>query len=247
MSKKYYDNLAKIVFVWGVLSSFVWGNFYIGVEGGYLRSKSVYIYEDKSNATTGSEKNYTQNVIGNGGIINLTLGTEHFFANNYVGLRWGIFGGYGFTQSRGYISELGSVDVNLNTLSAGANFDILVNFYVQEHLMTGLFVGAEYDFTLLRPNRVVEIGERSINGKPEKDMMVGNKTHSNNAVIRAGLSTLVAKHHRIELFAKIPIWTQKHIQHFTMPSSLQNGTKDDRKYTFKYEYLQALLSYRYVF
>lgn len=250
MSKRQYDNLAKMIFVWGVLSSFVWGNFYIGVEGGYLRNKSIYIYEDKSgDTTTGKDPDWSKSVIGNGGVVNLTLGTEHFFANNYVGVRWGIFGGYGFTQSKGYISDLGSVDVNLSTLSVGANLDILINFYVQEHLTTGLFVGAEYDFTLLHPNRVVEIGERSINGTPKKDMMVGNKTHSNNAVIRVGFSTLIAKHHRIELFAKIPVWTQKHSEHFILSDQKQiiNNQKDNRKYTFKYEYLQALLSYKYVF
>lgn len=249
MSKRHYGNLAKIIFVWGVLSSFVWGNFYIGVEGGYLRSKSIYIYEDKSGkTTTGKEPDWSKSVIGNGGVVNLTLGTEHFFANDYVGVRWGIFGGYGFTQSKGYISDLGNVNVNLSTLSAGANFDILVNFYVQEHLTSGLFVGAEYDFTLLRPDRVIEIGERSTNGKPEKDMMVGNNTHNSDAVVRAGFSTLIAKHHRIELFAKIPFWTQKHCEHFVLiDQAISNGEKDDRKYTFKYEYIQALLSYKYVF
>lgn len=250
MSKKYYDNLAKIVFVWGVLSSFVWGNFYIGVEGGYLRSKSIYIFEDKSGkVTTDQQPSWSKNIIGNGGVVNLTLGTEHFFANGYVGLRWGIFGGYGLTQSKGHIGDLGNVDVNLSTLSAGANLDILVNFYVQEHLTTGLFIGAEYDFTLLRPDRVVEIGEKKASTAPKEDMMVGNKTHSSNAVVRVGLSTLIARHHRIELFTKIPVWTQKHSEHFILPDqyALPNKQKDDRKYTFKYEYLQALLSYKYVF
>lgn len=250
MSKRHYGNLAKIIFVWGVLSSFVWGNFYIGVEGGYLRSKSIYIFEDKSGKTTTDQQpSWSKSVVGNGGVVNLTLGTEHFFANNYVGVRWGIFGGYGFTQSRGHISELGSVDVNLSILSAGANFDILVNFYVQEHLTSGLFIGAEYDFTLLRPDCVVEIGERKAQTYPKEDMMVGNKTHSSNAVVRVGLSTLIAKHHRIELLAKIPVWTQKYSEHFILPDNqhVLNGQRDNRKYTFKYEYLQALLSYKYVF
>lgn len=235
-------------FIWGCLSTnLLWGSFYIGVEGGYLRNYSVYSYEDHSNATTGSEQGYTKYVIGNGGIINLIFGTEHFFAKDYLGVRWGIFGGYGYTQSRGNSKELGNVDVNLSTLSAGANVDILVNFYVQEHLMAGFFVGAEYDFTLLHPNRAVEIGERKAQTYPKEDMLVGNKTHSNQIGARVGFSTLIAKHHRVELLAKVPLWTQSHSQYFVMPSTLNNGTKDDRKYTFKYRSIQALLGYKYVF
>lgn len=243
-------NLARIIFLSAFLSSFVWGSFYLGIEGGYLRSKSIYIFEDNSGkTTTGKEANWSKDVIGNGGIFNLTLGSEHFFASEYVGLRWGIFGGYGYTQSRGNIKNLGNVDVNLSTLSLGANFDVLVNFYASENLMSGVFVGTEYDFTLLCPNRVVEIGERKTSTAPKEDMMVGNKTQNNNAVIRVGVSTKIAKHHRLEFLTKIPIWTQKHSQHFVLPDqyALQNKQKDDRKYTFKYEYLQALLSYKYVF
>lgn len=236
-------------FVWGIVFvNSLWANFYLGVEGGYLRNGSIYIYEDNSGkTTTGREPNWRKNVVGNGGIINLVLGTEHFFAQDYVGVRWGISGGYGYTQSRGKVDKLGNVDVNLSTFMAGVNADILINFYATQNLMTGFFVGAEYGFTLLSPNKKVELGERKTSTAPKEDMLVGNQTYSNEAILRVGLSTRMQRHHRIELFAKLPLWTQKHSQHFVMDSNLNNGTKDDRKYTFKYEYLQVLLSYKYVF
>lgn len=249
VSKKYDCKLVKIVLFLGFLSNFAWGNFYIGIEGGYLGNKSIYIYEDKSgNTTTGKNPDWSKSILGSGGIINLILGTEHFFANDYVGVRWGIFGGYGYTQSRGNISQLGNVDVNLSTLSVGVDFDILINFYARKDLMTGLFIGAEYDFTLLYPNRIIEIGERKAPIAPKEDMMVGNKTQSNNAVIRVGLSTKITKHHRLELLTKFPIWTQKHSEHFVLTDqTIKPGEKDDRKYTFKYEFIQALVGYKYVF
>lgn len=235
-------------FIGGILSTnLLWGSFYLGFEGGYLRNRSVYIYEDNSNATTGKNPNYTQHIIGNGGIINLVFGTEHFFAKNYVGIRWGIFGGYGYSQEKGNVGEYRDININLNILSLGANFDTIFNFYAKNDFMTGMFIGAEYDFTLLRPSSAIQIGERATNPVPKEDMLVGNKTYSNNVAIRVGLSTLVAKHHRIELIAKIPVWVQEHSEHFVNLSNLNNGTKDDRKYTFKYEYIQALVGYKYVF
>lgn len=246
-----YSNLKRFLYVLclGLFLSnkLAWGSLYVGVEFGYLKSYSVYAYEDHSNATTGKETDYTKYIVGNGGIFNLIVGTEHFFAKDYIGLRWGIFGGYGFTQSRGYIQQLGDVNVGLSVLSAGINFDVLFNFYTSECFMSGVFLGAEYDFELLLPNKTIEIGERKTSTVPKHDMLVSNKTYSNNIAVRVGLSNLFFKHHRIEFLAKVPLFSQEHSQHFIAPSNLNNGTKDDRKYTFKYKYIQAIMGYKYVF
>lgn len=235
----------SIVFVLSLFfANLAWGRFYIGVESGYMRDYSTYVYEDNSgNITTGREENWDKELVGNGVVTSLILGTEHFFWKNYYGIRWGVLGGYGLTQSKD--SQWG--DITLSTLSLGVNFDSIFNFYVAEKLTAGLFVGAEYDFTLLKPNKEISIGERAANTLPKEDMLVSNKTHINNLSIRVGASALFYNHHRVEFLTKIPVYLEKHSQHFVMEGQQWNGAKDDRKYTFKYKYIQVLLAYKYVF
>lgn len=235
----------KIIFSSLILTiNLAWGRFYIGVEGGYMRDNSIYIYEDNSgNTTTGKEENWRKNLIGNGIFTSLILGTELFFGENYFGLRWGVLGGYGVTQSKD--SDWGNI--TLSTLTLGVNADVFANFYAKEDFMSGIFIGAEYDLTLLRPNKEISIGERATSTLPKEDMLVSNRTYSNNVALRVGFSTLVKSHHRLELLTKIPIYLEKHSQHFVMEGQQWNNAKDDRKYTFKYQYLQFLFGYKYVF
>lgn len=170
-------------------SSLLWGRFYVGVEGGYMRDRSVYEYEEKG--TTKSE--WEKKVLGNGLVGNITLGTEHFFGRNYYGVRWGIFGGYGASKSKD--SEFG--ESKLTTFWAGANFDMFFNFYAKEEFMTGMFMGVEYDYIIQKPSKEAPFG-------------VSNKTQSNNLALRVGLSTLFGNHHRLELLAKVPVYVQDH-------------------------------------
>ena len=208
-----------------------------------MRDRSIYIYEDNSGkTTTGREENWEKELIGNGVAISFILGTEHFFGKNRYGIRWGILGSYGITQSKN--SHWGNV--TLSTLGLGVNSDFIFNFYIKDELTSGVFAGIEYDFTLLKPNREISIGERATSTLPKKDMLVSNKTHINNLSVRFGFSTLLKNHHRLEILAKIPFYLQQHSQHFVMAQDW-NKEKDDRKYTFKYQYFQILLGYKYVF
>lgn len=234
--------ISKILFCGIVLcTNLLWGRFYVGVEGGYLRDKNVYDYIDKSKIDP--QANWTKNFIGNGGIANIILGTEHFYGSQYFGLRWGIFGGYGFSQSKDNFEEWGKV--NLNVFSAGTNFDLFFNFYVDEKTMSGVFLGFEYDFLLLKPSKEVKLGEEATPPVLLKDVYVSNKTFANDIVARVGFSTLISKHHRFEIMAKIPFIIQENSKSVVL--EWNNITADDRTYTYAYEYIQALIGYKYVF
>lgn len=222
-------------------SSLLWGRFYMGIEGGYLRDSNVYEYTDKSGIDP--EPNWIKEFIGNGAIANLILGTEHFYGSQYFGLRWGVFAGYGFTQSKNAHQEWGKV--NLNIISAGTNFDMFFNFYVSDKAMSGIFVGLEYDFLLLQPSKEVKAGEKATPPTLLQDIYVSNKTFANDISARLGFSTLVSKHHRFEIMAKVPFIIQTNSKQVVL--EWNNIIADDRTYTYAYEFIQALVSYKYVF
>lgn len=156
---------------------------------------------------------------GNGGFGSFIFGTEHLFGKNYYGVRWGLSVGYGQTLHSN--SDFG--DFSYRSLWAGASFDMIFNFYAKNDFMTGMFMGVEYDFMMLEPSKKI-------------DFPVDSKTNTHNIAVRVGLSTLFANHHRLELMAKIPVWMQE-----------KDKKIAPNEYELKYEYIQGLLAYKYVF
>lgn len=221
--------------------------FYLGIEGGYNGSVSEFSYEDKVTSTSFSKKLKEQGVVGN-----LVLGTEHFFGSQHFGLRWGIFGGYGSAWG-----DFEGTKTRLDTISFGGSFDLFGNFVAKENLMSGIFVGIEYDYTLLNPKDEIVLGKNySIkNGMctPEWSQnakySVSNKTASNSLAVRVGLSTRVAKHHRFEVMAKIPVMLSENTSHYDYTYTFNGQLKDkvDDTFKFTYKYIQGLVSYKYVF
>lgn len=175
------------------------------------------IFESETKATPKVETE--KKLKGNGGFGSLIFGTEHFFGRNYYGIRWGLSAGYGQTKSSD--SQWG--DITYRSLWAGASFDMVYNFYATETFMTGLFTGVEYDFVLLEP-------------KEKIDFAINTKINTHNLAVRVGLSTLLGNHHRLELMAKIPVWMKE-----------RSKTIATSEYEFKYEYIQGLLAYKFVF
>lgn len=77
------------------------------------------------------------------------------FFNNYLGIRWGLFGGYGKTWGKNETYG----DISTSTLSVGINTDAIVNFVAKENLTAGFIIGVEYSYNTVKPSRVVEYGE----------------------------------------------------------------------------------------
>lgn len=213
--------------------------FYLGIEGGYNGSVSEFSYEDKVTSSSLSQKLKEQGVVGN-----LVLGTEHFFGSQYFGLRWGLFGGYGSAWGKLYGEK-----TRLDTISFGGSFDLFGNFVAKENFMTGIFAGVEYAYTLLRPKDEFVLGKTyttSIgNWSQSADYYVSNKTAVNTVAVRVGLSTRVAKHHRFEVMAKIPMMLSENTSSYQFTSN--NVKKIDDTFKFTYKYIQGLVSYKYVF
>lgn len=77
------------------------------------------------------------------------------------------------------------------------------------------------------------------------DYYVSNKTYVNSVGVRVGLSTRVAKHHRFEVMAKMPVLF---LQNTASYQFTNNGVKTiDDVFKLTYKYIQGLVSYKYVF
>ena len=212
----------------------LFGRLYLGIEGGWTGFNTKIEEYQRENGKPIIDRFTAEKL--QGGFGNLTIGTEHFFANNYFGLRWGLWGGYGVAQGK-------VTKYNLNYI--GANFDLMVNFVANESVSFGTFSGVEYAFTVLRPDKVVRVGQ-TIDGT---DFYASNQTVAHHPNLRAGLSLLLAQNHRLELMAKFPIKAVNQVSsnQSTWIVNGQPAQNDFVKYAFRYDFLQVFASYKYVF
>lgn len=166
-----------------MFASLLQARFYFGVEGGYSAQGSPMI----QNKGKGIEFHITptktlSEILKNGAHgynAGIVLGSESFFGN-YFGLRWGLGVGYVSTQLKDNEKKL-----KLQALSASTNLDMMVNIISTHNFDFGFFGGVEADYQYF------------INTSSPKIHAVG-------FLGRGGLSTLLANHHRVELYAKIP-------------------------------------------
>lgn len=202
-------------------ASIMEAGFYVGIEGGYtgaaydsknhdLKVNSSYFVMPggstlkntfKSTTYTNGSETYD---VGpwKGFNVGLTFGSEHFFANNYLGVRWGASAGFTeiiqevektngiqntFTQYRGYID-------------AGLSFDLMVNLVSNDKFSFGIFGGVEGDYHYLVFNDVENAGQSTT-----KSHLSGSNRHSLDVAGRVGLSTLIGGHHRFDITAKLPV------------------------------------------
>lgn len=197
--------------------------FYIGIEGGYTggakdtkkhnaQLNNVYFLIPGS-STLGDmfkDKTYTSNEATyetepwKGFNVALNLGSEHFFVSNYLGVRWGA--SVGFTEIMRDSTEksaTGSVSYTdtLGYIDAGLSFDVMINFIARPDFSFGIFGGVEGDCHYM----VVDDQENSITNKIESFLSKVTSRHAMDVSGRVGVSTLMGKHHRIDLTAKLPI------------------------------------------
>lgn len=194
--------------------------FYIGVEGGYtgaafdskdhdLKVNSSYFVTPGSSTLENTFKDKTYYYNGEskevepwmGYNIALTLGSEHFFASNYLGFRWGASVGFTeimqettqrtATSSTPYTNTLGTID-------AGLSLDLMINLVNSGNFSFGVFGGVEGDYHYL------VIADTEVNGSVKSSLSGANR-HSMDFAGRVGLSTLLGKHHRFDITAKLPI------------------------------------------
>ncbi|PAF53122.1 hypothetical protein BKH42_07785 [Helicobacter sp. 13S00482-2] len=134
---------------------------------------------------------FTENAYrGNGYLFNFNLGTEHHFdRNNYVGFRWFLGLGYGRTTLINQIYT--PIQYPSNIIEAKLGLDLLLDVIkFDTHSTLGFFGGVE----------------GGVEGTISDDTSNTFPTGNIYILSRAGLSILLAEHHRIEFVAKIPVY-----------------------------------------
>lgn len=217
-----------------LLSNILFARFYIGTETGYTKG-TMYLYKSESGANI---PNVDETIIENqnGITSNIILGTEHFFLKDYLGIRWGVYAGYGFLKGK---------LANVNSLSFGGSVDGIANVFASENFSIGVLVGGEFANILHLPIQEIKIG-RVIDGR---EYSASNKAFLNRMIIRMGLSTSFKKHHRIEFIFKYPPAAPDEVSQY-FDGGIENGKyqiKSNYKYSYLYEYWEAFLSYKYIF
>lgn len=201
--------------------------FYIGVEGGYTggaRDTKSSNYDTQTNSSyflipsSGTLSNVfkdTTTYYNNGKKeeskpwegynLAINFGSEHFFASNYLGVRWGASVGYtAISQDCKLYDAKNSTDYtdHRDYLDAGLSLDLMVNLVNSSNFSFGIFGGVEgaYHY-LISYDRETSTGIFSTT-------LTSLVTPSRNSLDfsgRVGVSTLLAKHHRIDVTAKLPI------------------------------------------
>lgn len=179
--------ILSVVLASCALASMAQARFYIGIEGGYS-TQSAYDSKTSGKNTFGVTYAGT-GVIGNalnsgysGYSVGGVLGTEDFFGK-YFGTRWGLGAGYTSVSK----TENGSTHT-FNSVDAGLSVDLLLNFYNNGSFSFGIFGGASADYHYVLSGRWSGLNE-----------------HLMDFSGRVGVTTMMAKHHRIEFMAKLPI------------------------------------------
>lgn len=251
--------MKKIWILLMITSHSLFAGFYMGIEGGYSRSYGVFdIYQD--NLTPLDLKK--QEIRENGIMGNVVLGTEHFFFNNYLGIRWGLFGGYGKTWGKN--ETYGKMSTSI--FMAGINADTIINFVAKEKITAGIFLGIECNYADFKPEQKIEYGSHFSTSFPvyapnqllpiavwreEYDCFVNNDISYWIPFLRFGVTFLLNKHHRFEFFAKIPLIVDKQEDdydfHYRNPLWTPVEQKYDTEISYIHSAIQAFISYKIVF
>ena len=202
------------------LLSVAQARFYIGIDGAYSLQGLPTIQEkgkgiEFHTISPSGLKNLIKD--GTGGYsVGVVLGSESFWGK-YFGMRWGIGAGYASVK----IEEKNggkTTKTPIDTLTSELSVDMMINFVNTGSFSFGVFggAGAEYQYVLN-------------NGNPSK--------HALDFVGRAGVSTLLGNHHRVEVFAKLPF--------ASMSSKFSSGDKNAFLYGMSKASFGA--SYKFVF
>lgn len=172
--------LLTLVFVALSFASVASAKFYLGVEAGYLGQTGAFPNTSGFHTvSTGQIDDIVANSGKGFGIAGL-LGQEAKFG--VFGLRWGLGLGYGTVDF-----DDGCSNCNLETFTSELSFDMILNLVNKGSFSFGIFggIGAEYQLVL-----------NTVQGH--------DAVHTLGFDGRVGLTTLLARHHRIEVYTKLP-------------------------------------------
>lgn len=177
--------LLALVFATLSLASVASAKFYVGVETGYLGQTLTNPYPAKSGFSTISAGTIGDIIKGNtayhgkGFAVAGILGQEANFG--IIGLRWGL--GLGYST----VDFDDGINYNQEVFSTELSFDMLLNFVNKGNFSFGIFggIGTQYQLSLNSYKGLDNVHTLGFDG-------------------RVGLTTLLARHHRLELYAKLP-------------------------------------------
>lgn len=225
--------------------------FYIGIEGGYtggaydskdhnIQTGSSYFLIPGGNTLKNTFKDKTY--YGSNGFaeevepwkgfnVALNLGSEHFFAHNYFGVRWGA--SLGFTEIMQDVTQreaTGSLTYtdSLGYIDTGLSFDVMINFVSRSNFSFGIFGGIEGDYHYL------VIADREVSKTTKSFLSTVESRHSINLLGRVGFSTLLGRHHRFDLSAKLPIGYVVAGEDDKVKISAENPVKTSFNFSYKY-------------
>lgn len=187
--KKKLLSLAAASLICGTMAE---ARFFVGVEGGYtaqqsyetgLKSASTLNFAlPKTSIISDAIKDGSQ-----GYSVGLMLGTED--VGKIFGTRWYLGAGY-TSVSKDFSGKKWSREY----IDASFGFDMLLNFYNSGTTSFGIFGGVSMDY---------HYWLNSADYK-ESEILTFSK-HILDFSGKAGVSTLLGGHHRMELYAKLPI------------------------------------------
>lgn len=203
-----------------LFASMLQARFYIGIENGYT-AQGIPALQTKGKGIefhtilTSTLKDILKNG-ATGYNISLVLGSESFYGR-YFGLRWGLGAGYSSTEIE--FKENGKkYELELQGILADMNVDMIINIVNTGSFALGFFGGAGINYEFFTSSGNPKLHALGFNG-------------------RAGVTTLLANHHRVELFAKIPF----------MDLSSKFIPSDKNAFVSGAQQISFLASYKFVF
>ncbi|PAF52261.1 outer membrane beta-barrel protein [Helicobacter sp. 13S00477-4] len=215
----------KFICVLIFMASFAQARFFIGIDNGHTIDR-VDVNTEASYDTTGSmitPASYIKNAYkGTGWLININLGTQHYFdKNQFIGFRWFLTGGYGRTDLVNQVINKIHYPSSIINIALGA--DILLDVIkFGDNNSLGLFGGVEGGFNGTLSDQTY------LNSSHEK--LYTLPSGSLFSSVRIGISLFLAQHHRIEFVTKIPVYDYM----FNVDSNI-------------YKPIQLMLGYKFVF
>lgn len=130
--------------------------------------------------------------------ISVNFGAEDFYLNNYLGFRWGASVGYTTLsqtiESKSQALYQSAVE-EYNFLDFGLSLDMIVNLWSNGNSSVGVFGGVEGEYHYFL--------DGDYHSPNVHQTFKGIHSYGVNG--RAGISTLIASHHRVDLTAKLPV------------------------------------------
>ncbi|PAF52264.1 outer membrane beta-barrel protein [Helicobacter sp. 13S00477-4] len=224
-----HKSIFAFLFIIASFISFAQARFFIGIDNGHTIDR-VDVNTEASYDSTGSmitPASYIKNAYkGTGWLININLGTQHYFdKNQFIGFRWFFTGGYGRTDLVNQVINKIHYPSSIINIALGADILLdVIEFGGNNSL--GLFGGVEGGVSSVFSDKTFYYDEENLHS------FVAPEVFSS---VRTGISLFLAQHHRIEFVAKIPVYDLSFAKN---PDSYDSNI---------YKPIQLMLGYKFVF